>query len=270
MNTEGKYTKHLFKRISLEIGNICDGFQFVEIKNEKNKLRIEYTPIKNRTGVLFSLIMNVDYEIFFNELLNINIENWENNYSNKVYSGHEWKLELYFRPSIVIKKQGSNNFPNNFIEIINLIKTYYHEFNVDIKTRTKLDENDLLKLYCAYHQGTSFSEVSVGEMNIYKDSNDRRIDIVRIENDIYKWKMSYSKNKEHFNKIVRNKSYKIELVEIKTKLNRGVIGQIIVGEYLFKKKYNVHVNISKAILYHIGDELLELFCKDNQINLIKY
>jgi hypothetical protein len=46
-------------------------------------------------------------------------------------------------------------------------------------------------------------------------------------------------------------------------------GQILVGEYLFKKKFNVK-NVSLAVLYHIGDELLEMFCKEKGIRLIQY
>jgi hypothetical protein len=132
-----------------------------------------------------------------------------------------------------------------------------------------INENDLLKLYCSKNHGTSFSEVSVGIRNSGKNSNDRRIDVVRIENDIDKKVCKYSTNKDLFNNLVNANKYKIELVEIKKKLNRGVIGQIIVGEYLFKKKFKIN-NITKAIVYHIGDSLLEEFCKENQIKLIKY
>jgi hypothetical protein len=70
-------------------------------------------------------------------------------------------------------------------------------------------------------------------------------------------------------KLINNKEYEIELIEIKAKLNRLVIGQIIVGEYMFKKKFNVN-NTIKTILYHEGDEALETFCNDNQIKLEKY
>jgi len=134
--------------------------------------------------------------------------------------------------------------------------------------KTKLSEKDLLRLYCLEHRGTSFTEVSVGNKTIAKNSTDRRIDIVRIGNDIYKWHRQYGKNKEYFQGIVKH-GYEIELVENKTKLNRAVIGQILVGEYLFKKKFNVE-NVSLAVLYHIGDELLEMFCKDKGIKLIHY
>jgi len=134
--------------------------------------------------------------------------------------------------------------------------------------KEKLSENDLLRLYCLKHTGTSFTEVSVGNQIIAKNSTDRRIDIVRIENDVNKKQLKYGKNKNDFLSIVKNR-HKIELVEIKIKLNRPVIGQILVGEYLFKKKFKVK-KVSLAILYHIGDELLEMFCKDNGIRLIRY
>ena len=268
MKLGDKYTKHYFKRLTLEIGNCFDKLQFIEIKNNGKNLVIEYAPRKFTSEKLFSKNMDVKCNIFLNDLLKINIEKWESEYSSKINTGHEWNLKLYFRPSIIIEKKGSNNFPNNFIELIELIKKYYSDFNVDINIRKTLNENDLLKLYCSHNSGTSFTEVSVGRIDINRNSQDRRIDIVRIKNDHYKWFRKYSKNKEDFEDLVKN-NHKIELVEIKEKLNRTVIGQIIVGEYLFKKKYCVN-NISKAILYHIGDELLEEFCKENEIKLIKY
>jgi hypothetical protein len=105
------------------------------------------------------------------------------------------------------------------------------------------------------HRGTSYFEVSVLDKDTMKNSHDRRIDIVRIRNDIYKWKRKYSEHKEDFyNNIASECNYEIELVEIKTKLNRAVIGQIMVGEYLFKKKFKAS-NVTKTILYHIGDEV---------------
>jgi len=197
------------------------------------------------------------------------MENWENNYSNKLFTGHEWKLKLYFKPSIVIEKQGSNNFPNNFDELINLIKEYYPDFVADINIRTRLNENDLRKLYCTFHGGFSFFEVSIGNKNIFgNNSKDRRIDIVRIICDRKFVRLKYSNNKELFEGLIK-KDYEIEIIEIKTKLNRPVIGQIIVGEYMFKKIYDVQ-NITKVILYHEGDEALELFCNEKNIKLIKY
>jgi sulfur relay (sulfurtransferase) DsrC/TusE family protein len=269
MKPEEKYTKHYFKRISLKIGNRFDGFQLVEIKNENDKLVIEYTPERRSLKKPFSMNMNVRYETFFDDLLKIKIENWDKEYPCKIYTGHEWNLKLYFKQSIIVEKQGNNNFPDNFMELIDFFRKYYPEFNADINIRETLDENDLLKLYCSEYSGTSFPEVSIGDKTIFgKNSTDRRLDLVRIENDHYKWYRSYKKHKDYFQQLI-NSNYNIEIVEIKTKINRGVIGQIIVGEYMFKKKFNAR-NVSKAILYHEGDNALELFCNENNIKLIKY
>jgi hypothetical protein len=269
MNFEGKYTKHHFKRLHLEIGNRFDGFQIVEIKNENNKLKIEYIPRKFVSDKIFSKNMGINYETFFKDLSKINIENWEADYPYKLYTGHEWKLILYFRPSIIIEKKGSNNYPNNFNEIIDFIKIFYHEFNVDINIRTKLNENDLLKLYCTYNPGFYFSEVSIGDKNIFgENSRDRKIDLVRILCDHKMIMMKFSDKKELFQKLV-NDEYEVELIEIKAKLNRPVIGQIIAGKYMFLKKFTVK-NVIMKILYHEGDDALELFCRENNIELTKY
>jgi hypothetical protein len=176
----------------------------------------------------------------------------------------------YFRYSMIYKKEGSNNYPNNFIQLIKLVKFYFPEFEADIKTKTTLNESDLLKLYCTHHDGFIFTEVSIGDRKIFgKDSKNRRIDLVRINNDRKTFRLKYCNCKDLFTKLINNKKYEIELIEIKTKLNRLVIGQIIVGEYMFRKKFNVD-NTIKIILYHEGDEALESFCNENQIKLEKY
>lgn len=130
------------------------------------------------------------------------------------------------------------------------------------------NEKDLSQFYFSKFKGISYTEVSVGDRKTIKNSNDRRIDIVRIEKGRSKQVLKYGKNKDSFKELVNEKKYKIELIEAKIKLNRTVIGQIIVGEYLFKKKFKVK-NVTKAILYHIGDELLEKFCREYGIKLIR-
>ena len=74
MKSYEKYSKHYFKRLSFEIGNPFDKFQLLELKNEKNKLFIEYTPRKNISEKMFS--KNIKYERFFEDLSQLNIENW--------------------------------------------------------------------------------------------------------------------------------------------------------------------------------------------------
>jgi hypothetical protein len=269
MNHKAKYTKQYFKRFSFKIGNNFDNFQIFEILNNEKELKIGYDFYRTARGQNEKIIKSNDFSTILQKLANLNFEDWDKKYSNKIYDGIDWKLEAYFKQSIVCKKEGSNNFPHNINALVEFIKSFFPNFNMGTKVKNKLSEKDLLRLYCLKHQGTSFSEVSVGNQIIAKNSTDRRLDIVRIENDHYKWYRQYAKNKDYFQEIVSNNIFKIELVEIKTKLNRCVIGQLLVGEYLFKKKFNVE-KVSLAILYHTGDELLEMFCKEKGIRLIQY
>jgi hypothetical protein len=268
MNQKEKYKKQYFKRFSFEIGNKFDGFQIIEIFNKERELEVVYDYYYTSRSNKAKIIKTKDFSAILQNIENLHFEEWDNNYANKVYDGIDWKLEAYFRQSIVYKKEGSNNFPNNINVLVDFIKSFFPVFNINTIIKTKLSEKDLLRLYCLNHRGTSFTEVSVGNRIIAKNSTDRRIDIVRLDNDVYKWHRQYAKNKEYFNDTVKG-DYEIELVENKTNLNRAVIGQILVGEYLFKKKFNVE-NVSLAVLYHIGDELLEMFCKDKGIRLIQY
>jgi hypothetical protein len=269
MNQKDKYTKQYFKRFSFRIGNAFDKFQIFEVFNNDNELKIVYDLYSTSRGNNEKVIKSKDFSTILQNLDSLNFEDWDNKYSNKVYDGIDWKLEAYFKQSIVYKKEGSNNFPHNINALVEFIKSFFPDFNIETKIKTKLSEKDLLRLYCLQHEGTSFSEVSVGNQTNAKNSTDRRIDIVRIQNDCYKWYRHYAKDKDYFQNIVSKKKFKIEMVEIKTKLNRCVIGQILVGEYLFKNKFNVE-KTSLAILYHIGDDLLEMFCKEKGIRLIQY
>jgi hypothetical protein len=264
MKREEKYAKRFFKRLYFEIGSFFNDYQTIEIINEKSKLKLIYNLHKNISNKNKLNIVNTkDHQTFFNELSEINIENWDNSYSHKLYTGYNWKLKLYFRPSVIYEKEGDNNYPDNFSQLVDLIKYYFPDFDADINIKTILTENDLLKIYCTHHTGVTFTEVSIGDKNIFgKDSKDRRIDMVRIDNDSKIFRLKYCNNKEFFMDLIRSGRYKIELIEIKTKLNRLVIGQIIVGEYMFRRKFKVN-NTIKTILYHKGDEALELFCKAN-------
>jgi hypothetical protein len=269
MNRKAIYTKQYFKRVSFKIGNGFDGFQIFEILNNEKELKMVYDFYGTSRGKNERTIKSKDFSTILQNLESLNFEDWDKKYPNKVYDGIDWKLEVYFKQSIVYKKEGCNNFPHNISALVEFIKSFFPDFNMETKKKTKLSEKDLLRLYCLQHDGTSFSEVSVGNQTNKKNSTDRRLDIVRIENDHYKWYRQYAKDKDYFRDIVGNKMYKVELVEIKTKINRCVIGQILVGEYLFKKKFNVE-KASLAILYHIGDDLLEMFCKEKGIRLIRY
>ncbi|MCL2044481.1 MAG: hypothetical protein FWG89_10120 [Treponema sp.] len=138
-------------------------------------------------------------------------------------------------------------------------------------TITKIfKEADLTSLFIKNQTSCIFLEVSIGSKNIFgKNSTDRKIDIVVIHGCKSKKPYNYNENKAYFLKLIQDSKNEVEIIEVKKKLNRVVIGQILVGEFMFKKKYEVK-KIKKSILYHIGDDAMELFCKENKINLINY
>ena len=55
------------------------------------------------------------------------------------------------------------------------------------------------------------------------------------------------------------------MIEVKKKLDRLVIGQVIVGVDMFERQYGVK-KIKPVILYQIGDPALEWVCDKREIS----
>jgi len=214
MNQKEKYNKKYFKRCSFSIGNKFDGIQIFEVFNEEKECKIVYDHYYTSRSGKEKIIKTKDFSSILNGLEKVHFEDWDDNYPNKIDDGIYWSFEAYFKPSIIFKKEGNNNFPKNIKVLIDFIKGFFPDFSIDTKIKTKLSEKDLLRRYCLEHRGTSFTEVSVGNRAIAKNSTDRRSDIVRIENDHYRWYSQYGTNKEYFDDLVRSKKpeYEIELV----------------------------------------------------------
>jgi len=126
-------------------------------------------------------------------------------------------------------------------------------------------EDKLIYKYWQEKQGLLFLEVPVGnDKNFWpKGSKIRRIDGIRVEdkeNQIFK-----TFNSEDFKNIIKNKD--IELIEAKKKLNRLVIGQIVVGIEMFKKQYE-NEKIKGVILCKEDDPALEIICKEMGIEVV--
>ena len=133
-----------------------------------------------------------------------------------------------------------------------------------------MTEAKLINTFGKSQTSCIFLEVSIGSKNIFgKNSTYRRIDIVVIHGCNSKKPYMFGEKKEEFLRFIKDSKNEFEIIEVKKKLNRVVIGQILVGEFMFKKKYNVK-KVKKSILYEKGDDALELFCKENKINLINY
>ncbi|SEI04205.1 hypothetical protein SAMN05192559_10856 [Halobacillus karajensis] len=139
-----------------------------------------------------------------------------------------------------------------------------HEF-----PRTK--EDKLLNKYFEDEGGHLFLEVPVGSNrrnHIWpKGSKTRRFDGVIFPND--KSKIYNYRNYEHtFNSLITS-NYELEVIEVKNRLNRLVIGQIIAGYDMFKREYADKL-INCRIICSEGDPALEWVCEQRNIKVSIY
>lgn len=126
-------------------------------------------------------------------------------------------------------------------------------------------EDKLIVRYREEVEGSMFLEVPIGnDKDIWpKESRVRRIDCIRVlddSNEIYK-----SYDRDIFKNIIKDKH--IELIEAKKRLNRLVIGQVLVGIDMFIKEYK-NKDIKGVILCEIGDPALEVICKERGIEVV--
>jgi hypothetical protein len=134
----------------------------------------------------------------------------------------------------------------------------------------KSNEDKLLQRYWEERRGHLRVEVPVGSPkgsgHWPTGSKIRRIDGIRFENiptiddGIYK----FGNRKDFSDLISLNKS--VELIEVKNKLDRVVIGQIIAGQDMFEREYE-SVKISPIIICGEGDPALEWVCDKRRIEV---
>jgi hypothetical protein len=132
----------------------------------------------------------------------------------------------------------------------------------------KTFENRLLKKYWEEVGGAIYTEVQIGnrKRNPFwpKGAKTRFLDGVRIP-DIQNHPekiITFASNKSVFSEIIKKKP--VELIEVKRKLNRLVIGQTIAGHDMFEKDYKSG-KITDLILCSEGDPALEWVCKERKI-----
>lgn len=101
-------------------------------------------------------------------------------------------------------------------------------------------EDNLLAEYWKEAGGRIYTEVpigcSIGHKNWPEGSKIRRIDGIRIKcKDIHEEIVTFGNNNKEFLSIITDT--KVDLIEVKQKLNRPVIGQIVAGLDMFKVEY---------------------------------
>lgn len=139
------------------------------------------------------------------------------------------------------------------------------------KNEDRLRPEDLLLLeYCRKVGGLTYSEVPVGSPR--KDlwpagSKIRWLDGLRIiqEGEHRNELIFYSSDlKDELPDLVRGAQ--VEIIEVKTKLNRPVIGQVIAGADMVSMEYDPD-EVRMVVLCEIGDPALEKVCADRGIEV---
>lgn len=134
-------------------------------------------------------------------------------------------------------------------------------------------EDKLLHQYWHAAGGLIFTEVVVGIKGpaamLKKEARLRRIDGVRVcdreVKDIPPEIITYSKSlPKEFDEAVNGAH--VEIIEIKERLGRNVMGQVIIGTDLFEMDFKP-TKIDQVILCQVGDPLLEVICQRRGIKV---
>lgn len=130
-------------------------------------------------------------------------------------------------------------------------------------------EDKLLYKYWLEVGGLLCLEVPIGSPggsgNWPSGSKTRRIDGVLLKNQ--EWEIVRFRDREtEFLEAIQTQT--IELIEVKKKLNRLVIGQVIAGVDMFERQYQAG-KIKPVILCTEGDPALEWVCEKRGIEVIR-
>jgi hypothetical protein len=133
----------------------------------------------------------------------------------------------------------------------------------------KLTEVELLEAYWQDVGGLVCIEVPVGGNlpGVWPErSKIRRLDGVRFRSidGVDDGIVRYYDVDQHFSEWVSR--YPVEVIEAKRKLNRPVIGQVIVGVDMFQHQYEP-VEVTPVIICGEGDPALELVCEWRRIRV---
>lgn len=64
------------------------------------------------------------FQNFITELSNLNIEKWKRYYDSNILNGIQLELTIKFDKGRAIIKEGSNNYPDNWLDFIKLLRHY--------------------------------------------------------------------------------------------------------------------------------------------------
>lgn len=132
----------------------------------------------------------------------------------------------------------------------------------------KFHEDKLLEKYFKEKGGVFYTEVRVGMGGIQrypKGARPRRIDAVRVAGGEAAIIPFNRKSIPDFLQATRGR--RIEVIEIKRRLNRPAIGQVIVGARLMEIEYPKIRGVRMVILCESSDPVLEMVCREMEIRV---
>lgn len=159
--------------------------------------------------------------------------------------------------------------------LANLSRKNYMMHEDWVRTASRGKEDEILLEYWQEVGGLIFAEVVVGGRGQGsrwpKGSKARRIDALRFSNfealDLSPGIVTYRReNKDFIEELIQKST--VEMIEIKEKLGRYVIGQAIIGVDLLELRYG-DVDADAVILCRVGDPLLEMICQRHAIQVWK-
>jgi hypothetical protein len=124
-NLENKIIRFYF-----EDGGYFNGYNSIDvIKKENNNIECKFNNSRKKR-IEISQIPFDEWESFINEILIENIHSWKKEYvNNHIDDGEQWHLKIYFTDLSEIDSFGSNKYPKNWENFINIIGKYFPKMN---------------------------------------------------------------------------------------------------------------------------------------------
>jgi hypothetical protein len=130
--------------------------------------------------------------------------------------------------------------------------------------KPKTAEDRLLKSYWKNAGGVIYTQVPVGGCRGRMPRRPRMIDGVRLHSPTAQIK-KFKGNRAEFSKLI-DELNKAEVIEAKVGLNRGVIGQALVGEHLLETKYP-ESKADPIVVCKRRNRVLQDVCKELKIKV---
>lgn len=197
---------------------------------------------------------------------------WQDAVSNqdKSYTANNLKKLTWQNLGYRFGKHFGSQAPEYIREAFDYLAQQYDKGSTSIVWSPVSGEDRLLQSYWKSVGGRIYVEVPVGGPGGAGDwptgCTTRRIDGVRLEaNDRETGLFIFTGNQDRFNEELRE-SESVEIIEVKSSLNRPVIGQALAGIDMFEREYGVKGK--PVVVCGKNDTALEWVCQKRNIRVV--